>query len=73
MTDDQGYGDLGCRGNPILKAPEIDKLYDESIRFTDFHVRSFCTPTGAALMTGNHPGVTGCLPHEFGTQLNALG
>lgn len=59
MTDDQGYGDLGCHGNPILKTPELDKLHSESIRFTDFHVSPFCTPTRAALMTGNHPAVTG--------------
>ncbi len=59
MTDDQGYGDLGCHGNPILKTPNIDRLYSESIRFTDFHVSPFCTPTRAALMTGNHPGYSG--------------
>ena len=59
MTDDQGYGDLGCHGNPILKTPNLDRLYAESIRFTDFHVNPFCTPTRAALMTGNYPGVTG--------------
>ena len=59
MTDDQGYGDLGCHGNPILKTPHLDKMHAESIRFTDFHVSSFCTPTRAALMTGNHPGFTG--------------
>ena len=59
MTDDQGYGDLGCHGNPILKTPNLDRLYAESVRFTDFHVSPFCTPTRAALMTGNHPGVTG--------------
>jgi hypothetical protein len=44
MTDDQGYGDLGCHGNPILKTPNLDKLYSESVRFTDFHVSPFCTP-----------------------------
>ena len=55
MTDDQGYGDMGCHGNPILKTPELDKLHRESVRFTDFHVSSFCTPTRAALMTGVHP------------------
>lgn len=59
MTDDQGYGDLGCHGNPILKTPNLDALYRESIRFTDFHVSPFCTPTRAALLTGNHPGITG--------------
>ena len=59
MTDDQGYGDLGCLGNPILKTPNLDQLHGESVRFTDFHVSSFCTPTRAALMTGRHPGRTG--------------
>ncbi len=59
MTDDQGYGDLGCHGNPVLKTPNLDRLHRESIRFTDFHVSPFCTPTRAALMTGNYPGRTG--------------
>jgi len=59
MTDDQGYGDLACHGNPVLKTPNIDRLHGESIRFTDFHVSSYCTPTRAALMTGRHPGRTG--------------
>lgn len=59
MTDDQGYGDLGCHGNPILKTPNLDRLHAESVRLTDFHVSSFCTPTRAALMTGRDPGRTG--------------
>ena len=59
MTDDQGYGDLSCHGNPILKTPNLDRLHRESVRFTDFHVSPFCTPTRAALMTGRDPGRTG--------------
>ena len=59
MTDDQGYGDLSCHGNPVLKTPNLDRLYRDSIRLTDFHVSSFCTPTRAALMTGRYPGRTG--------------
>lgn len=59
MTDDQGYGDLGCHGNPILKTPHLDRLHSESIRLTDFHISSFCTPTRAALMTGRYPARTG--------------
>lgn len=59
MTDDQGYGDLSFHGNPILKTPHLDNLAQESVRFTDFHVSPFCTPTRAALMTGNYPAETG--------------
>lgn len=59
MTDDQGFGDLGCHGNPVLKTPNIDQLAADSLRLTDFHVSPFCTPTRAALMTGNHPGFSG--------------
>lgn len=52
LTDDQGYGDLSCHGNPILKTPEMDRLRDQSIRFTDFHVSPMCTPTRGQLMSG---------------------
>jgi arylsulfatase len=54
LTDDQGYGDLSCHGNPILKTPNIDKLYSQSIRFTNYHVSPSCSPTRSALMTGRH-------------------
>lgn len=54
MTDDQGYGDLGCHGNPILKTPHLDQFYAEALRFTDFNVSPTCAPTRSALMTGRH-------------------
>ena len=59
MTDDQGYGDLGCLGNPILKTPNIDRLYDQSIRLTDYHVAPTCSPTRSALLTGHWTNRTG--------------
>ena len=59
MTDDQGYGDLSCHGDRFLKTPNLDRLHDESIRFTDFHVSPYCTPTRSALMTGRYPARTG--------------
>ncbi|MFT5130574.1 MAG: arylsulfatase A-like enzyme, partial [Rhodothermales bacterium] len=59
MTDDQGYGDLACHGNPVLKTPNLDALHAESLRFTDFHTMPFCTPTRAALMTGRNASRTG--------------
>jgi len=59
MTDDQGYGDLACHGNPVIQTPNLDQLQAESIRLTDFHVSPFCTPTRASLMTGRYPARTG--------------
>src|SRR5436190_14556057 len=52
LVDDAGYGDFGCHGHPFLKTPNIDRLHDESVRFTDFHVSPMCTPTRGQLMTG---------------------
>jgi arylsulfatase len=55
LTDDQGYGDMSCHGQPFLKTPNIDKLYSQSTRFTNFHASPTCAPTRAALMTGLAP------------------
>jgi arylsulfatase A-like enzyme len=54
LTDDQGYGDLSCHANPVLKTPNTDRLHDEGVRFLDFHVSPTCSPTRSALMTGRH-------------------
>lgn len=54
LTDDQGYGDMGAHGNPFLRTPNMDQLYHESTRFTNFVVSPSCSPTRAALMTGKH-------------------
>ena len=55
LTDDQGYGDLGCTGNPNIHTPCIDEFYRESCRFTDYHVAPLCAPTRGALFTGHRP------------------
>jgi len=52
MTDDQGYGDFSCHGNPVLKTPNLDILHGQSVRLTDFHVAPMCTPTRSQLMSG---------------------
>lgn len=52
ITDDQGYGDLACHGNPVALTPNLDRLHGESIRLTDFHVAPMCTPTRGQLLTG---------------------
>ena len=55
LTDDQGYADLGCTGNPWIRTPHLDAFHDEALRLTDFHVSPLCTPTRGALMTGRRP------------------
>ena len=54
ITDDQGYGDMSCHGNPVLRTPNLDKLYAESVRLTNFHVDPTCSPTRASLLTGRY-------------------
>ncbi len=56
FTDDMGYGDLTCYGNQLTRTPNIDRLAEEGIRFTDFYVgASLCTPSRAGLLTGMYP------------------
>ncbi len=54
LADDQGYGDLGCHGNPYAKTPNLDQLARESVEFTRFHVSPVCAPTRASLLTGRY-------------------
>lgn len=60
ITDDQGYGDVSAHGNPVLRTPNIDRLHDQSARFTDFHVSPMCSPTRGQLMTGIDAMKNGC-------------
>ena len=59
ITDDQGYGDLGCTGNPVIKTPHTDKLANESVWLSDYHVAPTCSPTRAALISGHWTNRTG--------------
>lgn len=59
ITDDQGYGDLSCHGNPVLKTPQIDALHAESVRLADYHVSPTCSPTRSAFLTGHWTNRTG--------------
>lgn len=60
LTDDLGYGDLGCYGSRSIRTPNLDRLAREGARFTDFYTcNSLCTPSRAGLLTGRYPQRTG--------------
>ena len=57
MSDDQGWGDLGCYGSTAVLTPNLDRMAREGMRFTDAYTGSpVCGPARCALMTGLHSG-----------------
>ena len=55
LVDNQGYFELGCKGNPFLQTPNIDRFASEGVDFCNFHAENFCSPSRAALLTGRQP------------------
>ncbi|MBA4032784.1 MAG: arylsulfatase, partial [Planctomyces sp.] len=56
LADDLGWADLGCYGNPYHKTPRLDALAKQGIRCTQAYADCpVCSPTRAALLTGQHP------------------
>jgi len=82
ILDDLGFAQLGCYGSD-LDTPNIDRLADRGVRFTNFHTTAVCSPTRACLLTGrnhhrvgmgmlpdlpvNFPGYTGMFPESAST------
>lgn len=59
MTDDMGYGDLGCYGQLKYATPNLDKLASQGVKFVNaYSAAPVCTPTRTALMTGRYPART---------------
>ncbi len=73
LTDDQGFGDMGCHGNPVAVTPEMDRLHDESVRLHDFHAAPMCTPTRGQMMSGLDAARNGALNVSSGRSLMRAG
>ena len=87
VLDDLGFAQLGCYGSD-LDTPNIDRLADRGLRFTNFHTTAVCSPTRACLLTGrnhhrvgmgmlpdlpiNFPGYTGVFPDSASTMAEIL-
>ncbi len=69
-ADDLGYGDVSCYGAKRVQTPNIDKLAEQGLRFTDGHASAAtCTPSRYALLTGEYAfrqKGTGILPGDAG-------
>ncbi|MGB0582485.1 MAG: sulfatase [Limisphaerales bacterium] len=56
LADDLGWSSLGCCGNTLHETPNLDRLAQEGMRFTDAYAAcTVCSPTRASLLTGKYP------------------
>jgi arylsulfatase A-like enzyme len=69
ITDDQGYGDLSCHGNPVLKTPNLDAFAKSSVQMTHFYVSPVCSPTRSSLLTGRYNYRTGVVDTFVGRSM----
>ncbi|QEH37666.1 Arylsulfatase [Aquisphaera giovannonii] len=69
VTDDQGFGELGATGNPVIRTPHIDRLASQGVSLTLFHVMPVCSPTRACLMTGRYNYRTGVTDTYLGRSM----
>lgn len=56
LADDLGWHQLGCYGSKYYQTPNLDRLAEQSMRFTDaYAAQPICSPTRASIMTGKYP------------------
>lgn len=56
LADDLGWSDLACYGADLHESPNLDRLAEAGVRFTQAYSASpVCTPTRASILTGKHP------------------
>jgi len=67
VVDDQGTGDAGCYGNPVIKTPGLDMLAREGTRFTHgFCTTASCSASRSVILTGMYNHATGQYGHMHG-------
>jgi arylsulfatase A-like enzyme len=88
VLDDVGFSAMSCYGGPI-ETPNIDRIVDAGLRYTQFHTTALCSPTRSCLLNGrNHtrnsmaciteaaigfPNASGTIPPENGMLSEVLG
>src|SRR5829696_3035906 len=69
ITDDQGFGDLGAHGNPVVRTPNLDAFTKQSAWLKNFYVCPVCSPTRSSLLTGQYNYRTGVVDTFIGRSL----
>lgn len=70
MADDQGWGQTGYNGHPILKTPHLDEMAARGLRFERFYAAApVCSPTRASVLTGRTNQRTGVESHGYALRL----
>lgn len=65
MSDDQGWGQTGYGGHPLLKTPHLDAMAENGLRFERFYAAPVCSPTRASVLTGRTHNRTGVYAHGY--------
>ena len=69
LIDDMGWSDVGCYGNKFHETPNIDRLAEQGMRFTDAYAAGpVCSPTRASILAGQYPariGITDFIPGHW--------
>jgi arylsulfatase A-like enzyme len=72
LSDDMGWGQVGCQGGSAIPTPNIDRIAIEGIRLTQFYVQPVCTPTRSAFLTGRYPFRTGTETRVSGNDIAGM-
>ncbi len=69
MADDQGWGETGYNGHPVLQTPVLDEMSEIGLRLDRFYAASpVCSPTRASVMTGRHANRSGAFAPNWSTR-----
>ena len=71
LADDLGYGDIEAYGTKAIRTPQLDRLAQEGVRFTEFYASAnVCSPSRAGLLTGRYPVRTGVSYVIFASEIS---
>src|SRR6186997_469490 len=63
LADDLGWADLACYGNTFNETPNIDRLAQQGVRFSQFYAGPVCSPTRASIQSGQNQARLGITVH----------